>query len=389
MSNGFEKLQSKSLLRLNHNHVKSEIYFNPTVKETRVNGISLNERMNAQTTIPLGFVEKMKAQNKPIVLIPSPPPKDRPSVFETSLSDIADVYYVPSSNKEEFEKTLKEAEAMVVWGITGEELLSKAPKLKVVSRTGVGYDSIDVEACTRHGVYATITPGVVSNAVAELTIALMLSLSRKIILCDKFARTEWAKPNMRMPPMGTDLAGKTLGIIGLGRIGYEVAARAKAFKMNLIYYDKVRNVKVEKELGIQHTDFESLLATSDFVTVHVPLTHKTTHMIGEKELKLMKKTAYLINTSRGSVIDEKVLCKALEEGWIAGAGLDVYEKEPLPLESPLTRSENTVLTPHTATNTNETRHQMALSVAESIREVLTGKAPSNTVPEQRGKVFKK
>jgi len=331
----------------------------------------------------------MKHQHKPKVLIPSPPPKEQPSDFETSLNDIAEVRYVSPTDKEEFEKELKEAEAMVVWGITGEELLSKAPKLKVVSRTGVGYDSIDVEACTRHGVYATITPGVVSNAVAELTMELMLNLSRKIPFCDKYARTEWAKPDLPPLPVGTDLAGKTLGIVGLGRIGYEVAVRAKAFKMNLIYYDKVRNRKVEEELSIQYVDFEDLLKTSDFVTVHVPLIPETVHMIGEKELKLMKKPAYLINTSRGSVVDENALCKALEESWIAGAGLDVFEKEPLPLESPLVRNEKTVLTPHIATDTTETRHQMALSVAESIREVLTGKVPTNVVPEQKGKIFQK
>jgi D-3-phosphoglycerate dehydrogenase len=331
----------------------------------------------------------MKAQHKPIVLIPSPPPKERPTVFETSLSDIAEVRYVNPTDKEEYEKTLKQAEAMVVWRTTGEELLSKAPKLKIVSRIGVGYDSIDVEACTRHGVYATITPGVVSNAVAELTIGLMLSLSRKIPFCDKFARTEWPKTGFSPQTTGTDLAGKTLGIVGLGRIGYEVAARAKAFKMNLVYYDKIRNKKAEEELGIQYTKFETLLKTSDFVTIHVPLMPETKHLIGEKELKQMKKTAYLINTSRGSVVDEKALCKALDEYWIAGAGLDVFEKEPLPLESPLARNDKAILTPHVATATTETRHQMALSVAESIRQALTGKAPTNVVPEQKGKVFKK
>ena len=331
----------------------------------------------------------MNVQNKSIVLIPSPPPKERPSDFEILLGDVAEIRYVPPSDKQEFEKILKEAEAMIVWGITGEELLSKAPKLRIVSRIGVGYDSIDVDACNRYGVYATITPGVVSNAVAELTIGLMLGLSRKIKVCDEFVRTKWAKSDMAMLPMGTDLAGKTLGIIGLGRIGYEVAARAKAFKMNLIYYDKYRNKKAEKKLGIRYVDFEDLLKTSDFVTIHVPLTKETMHMIGEKELKLMKKTAYLINTSRGSVIDEKALCKALDEGWIAGAGLDVFEIEPLPLGGPLIKTENTVLTPHVGTATYETRHLMAISVADSIREVLSGKVPINVVPEQRGKVFKK
>lgn len=278
---------------------------------------------------------------------------------------------------------------MVVWGPTGEELLSKAPKLKVVSRVGVGYDNIDVEACTRHRVYATITPGVVSDAVAELTMGLMLSLSRKIPFCDRYTRTEWQKTGYSQQTTGTDLAGKMLGIVGLGRIGTEVAARAKAFKMNIIYYDKFRNAEAEKELGIEYAELESLLKSSDFVTVHVPLMPETTHLIGEKELKKMKKTAYLVNTSRGAVIDEKALSKALDENWIAGAGLDVYEKEPLPPESPLAKNEKAVLTPHVATATAETRRRMMMSVAQSIREALTGKAPANVVPEQRGKTFKK
>jgi D-3-phosphoglycerate dehydrogenase len=331
----------------------------------------------------------MNARSRPKVLIPSPPPKERPTVFETCLSDIAEVRYASPADKEEFEKELKEAEAMIIWGITGEELLSKAPKLKVVSRIGVGYDSIDVEACTRHGVYATITPGAVSDAVAELTVGLVLSLSRRIPFCDKYVRTHWAKPTMPPQPAGIDLAGKTLGIIGLGRIGYEVALRAEAFKMNLVYYDKVRNKEFEKKLCIQYMDLEGLLKVSDFVTLHVPLTGETMHMIGEKELGIMKKTAYLVNTSRGSVVDENALCKALDESWIAGAGLDVFEKEPLPFESALVKSGKTVLTPHVGTATTETRHQMALSVAQSIREALAGKVPTNVVPEQKGKVFKK
>jgi D-3-phosphoglycerate dehydrogenase len=333
----------------------------------------------------------LKTTKKPIVLVPSPPPpkSERPTVYETSLGDAAEVRYVPPTDKARFEETLKQAEAMVVWGPTGEELLSKAPKLKVVSRVGVGYDSIDVPACTRHGVYATITPGVVSDAVAELTLGLILSLSRKIPLCDHFTRTEWSKRGFYAQPTGTDLAGKTLGIIGLGRIGREVAARAKAFKMNVVYCDKTRNPKAEEDLGIGYAELPSLLETSDFVTVHVPLMPETTRLIGEKELRRMKRTAYFVNTSRGAVVDEKALCTALDEGWIAGAGLDVYEKEPLPADSPLTKNEKVILMPHVGIATTETRRLMMLSVAESIREALSGQPPTNVVPEQKGKTFKK
>lgn len=311
-------------------------------------------------------------------------------LYETSLKDMADVRFSSFQMTDEFLKELRDAEALVVTlESIGEEMIKHAPKLKIVARYGVGYDNIDIEACTKREIYVSYTPGVLSKAVAELTMGLMLCLSRGLIRADKRVRTEWNKPNVAQPPFGTDLVGKTLGIIGLGRIGYEVARRAKAFEMNLVYYDQVRREDLEKELGIKYMGFDELLRDSDFVTLHIPLIPETSFLIGERELRLMKKTAYLINTSRGAVIDEKALCKALQESWIAGAGLDVFTKEPLPLESPLTKLENAVLTPHIGTYTSETRRAMALSVIENVRKVLSGKTPLTPVPEQRGKTFRK
>ena len=323
---------------------------------------------------------------KPKVIISS---SVRNKLFET-LNDIAEVRYSSFQKTEEFLRELEDAVAIIIGPEpVGEDLLERTPKLKVIARHGVGYDAVDVEACTKREVYVTHTPGVLSAAVAELTMGLMLCLSRNIVYADHYVRTEWAEQKKALLHYGVDLASKILGIIGLGRIGYEVAQRARAFNMSLVYYDTIRKEEAEKELKIQYLSLDDLLKTSDFVTIHVPLTANTTCIIGEKELKLMKKTAYLINTSRGPTIDETVLCKALEETWIAGAALDVFEKEPLPFESTLINMKNVVLTPHIGSFTIETRHAMVLSCIENIRKVLQGEVPPDLVPEQKGKIFKK
>ncbi len=310
-------------------------------------------------------------------------------LIESLLEDVAEVLFLSPWTTDKFLEEVKDAEALIAFHEpVNQELLDHAPKLKIVSRFGVGYDRLDVEACTAMEVYVTNTPGVLSHAVAELTIALMLSLSRRIPVADRYVRTEWGKPGTPLLPLRHDVAGKTLGIIGLGRIGYEVARRAKAFDMKIVYYDEVRNGKAEKDLQVQYQPLVDLLRTSDFVSVHVPLTAETTHFIGERELRLMKETAYLINTSRGPVVDEHALCRALRESWIEGAGLDVFTQEPLPLCSPLIELENVVLTPHMGTHTVETRRLMASAVVGDIKRALTGKVPLNLVPEQRGKVFK-
>jgi len=327
---------------------------------------------------------------KPKVIISSQLRSEVKESLGKLLNDVADVLFLTDWTSNESLREVKDAEALVpLHEYVNEQLLSHTPKLKVVSRFGVGYDRIDVEACTKRGIYVTHTPNVLSRAVAELTFALMLCLSRRIIDADRYVRTEWAKAGRFTLPLREDLAGKTLGIIGLGRIGTEVARRAKAFEMKIVYYDKLRRPDVERKLGAEYVSLDELLRTSDFVSIHVPLTPETTSLIGEEELKKMKKTAYLINTSRGPVIDEKALCRALREHWIAGAGLDVFAVEPLLLDSPLIKMKNVVLTPHMATHTVETRRRMISVVAEDVRRVLTGKPPLNPVPEQKGKIFTK
>ncbi len=305
-----------------------------------------------------------------------------------SLDDIAYVQFGPFPSREAFLKELNDAEAVIVGGEPiDEEFLRNAPRLRIVARFGVGYERVDVEACTERGVYVSYTPGVLSNAVAELTMGLILCLSRKIPEADRHVRTEWAKGSRF--PSGMDLEGKTLGIIGLGRIGHAVATRAKAFDMEIVYYDSRRNRDVEEALGARVLELDDLLRLSDFVSIHVPLTSSTRGFIGERELKLMKRDAYVINTSRGAVIGEEALCRAIDEGWIAGASLDVFVKEPLPLDSPLVKLKNVVLTPHMSTSTVETRRKMAQVNVKDIRRVLRGEPPLNPVPEQRGKIFQK
>ncbi|MCD6458259.1 MAG: D-glycerate dehydrogenase [Thermoproteales archaeon] len=256
------------------------------------------------------------------------------------------------------------------------EVMDAAPNLKVISTYSVGYDHIDIEAATKRGIYVTHTPGVLTDAVAEFTVGLLLAVTRRVLEADRTIRAnEWNKPWNPFFLTGPELKGKTLGIIGFGRIGVAVAKKVQGFEMNIIYYDVYRKEDVERELGVKYVDLETLLKTSDFVSLHVPLMKETYHMISEKELKMMKPTAYLINTARGAVVDTDALIKALEEGWIAGAALDVFEQEPLPPNHPLTKFKNVVLAPHIASATIEARQRMAKLAANNLVAVLKGEMP--------------
>ncbi|RLE65133.1 MAG: D-glycerate dehydrogenase [Thermoprotei archaeon] len=256
------------------------------------------------------------------------------------------------------------------------EVMDVAHNLKVISTYSVGFDHIDIDAATKRGIYVTHTPGVLTDAVAEFTVGLLLAITRKIVDANEVVKGgKWDKPWNPFFLTGPELKGKTLGIVGLGRIGRAVAKKVKGFEMKVIYYDVYRNEKAEKELGVEYVDLETLLKTSDFVSLHVPLLKETYHMIGEKELKLMKPTAYLINTARGGVVDTNALVKALKEGWIAGAALDVFEQEPLPPDHPLTKLDNVILAPHIASATIEARQRMAELAANNLVAVLKGEMP--------------
>jgi lactate dehydrogenase-like 2-hydroxyacid dehydrogenase len=304
------------------------------------------------------------------------------------LDPLADLVYVDRSNVDSRNELLPCLEAMVGGGIN-EELLQRATKLRVVARYGVGYDDCDVAAMTRHRVYLCHTPGVLSGAVADMAVALLLACARRIIQADRYVRTGWATGALGGPAYGVDLKRKTLGIVGLGRIGYEMAKRCvNGFGMRLIYYDMYRNAAAEEELAAQRLSLEQVMRQSDFVSVHVALTPETRGIIGEKQLRMMKSTAYIINTSRGPTIDQEALTRVLSDKTIAGAGLDVFDVEPIASDEPLLGLDNVVLAPHIASATEETREAMAVCDAVNISAVLRGELPPpNAVPEQRGMIF--
>jgi len=261
-----------------------------------------------------------------------------------------------------------------------EEVFDAAPKLRIVSQYAVGYDNIKVEEATKRGIYVTNTPGVLTETVADFTFALMLAVARRVVEADRYVREgKWKVGWHPLMMVGTDVYGATLGIVGLGRIGSAVARRAKGFNMRVIYYDVVRREDLEKELGIEYVSLDKLLEESDYVSLHTPLTPQTYHLIGEEQLKKMKKTAFLINTARGKVVDQKALYKALKEGWIAGAGLDVFEQEPISPDDPLLELDNVVLAPHAASASYETRSRMAEMVADNLIAFLKGEVPPNLV----------
>ena len=256
------------------------------------------------------------------------------------------------------------------------ELLARAEKLKVVSTFSVGYDHIDIPEATRLGVYVTHTPDVLSGAVADVAWGLLLAASRHMVAGDRYVRDgHWKTDSDLGFMMGHDFYGMTLGIVGAGRIGAEVAKRGRGFGMRILYYSRHRKHALEAELGAERADLSKVLSGSDYVSVSLSLSKETHHMIGQKELSLMKRSAVLVNTSRGAVIDEAALIAALKERRIAGAGLDVFEVEPLPLDSPFLSLDNVVLLPHSASATAETRDRMAVLAAQNLIDVLRGKRP--------------
>jgi glyoxylate reductase len=259
------------------------------------------------------------------------------------------------------------------------ELLDRAPELRIIANFGVGYNNIDVTAATRRGIMVTNTPGVLTDATADLTMALMLAVARRVVEGDLRTRQGrfrfWAPFHF----LGHEITGKTLGIVGMGRIGRAVARRAAGFDMRVLYHN--RNPLAEEEaraLQVHYAELKTLLQEADFISLHTPLTPRTRHLIGSRELAWMKSDAFIINTSRGPVIDEQALVEALEQGRIAGAGLDVYENEPA-LTSGLERLDNVVLLPHVGSATVETRCRMAAMAVDNLLAGLQGHAPPNCV----------
>jgi glyoxylate reductase len=259
-----------------------------------------------------------------------------------------------------------------------------------VSNCAVGFNNIDVAEATKRGIYVTNTPGILTETTADCAFALMMAVSRRIVEGDKNIRAkEWIHAWSLKMFIGGDIHGKTLGIVGLGRIGEAMVKRAKGFDMEIIYYNPSRREDLEKKYSIKQVTLDELLTKSDFVTLHVPLTDKTQHLIGREQLAKMKKTAYIINTSRGPVIDENALYDALYNKKIAGAGLDVFEKEPIDPNSPLLSLDNIVMTPHIASASIDTRTAMTVMAAKNLVAVLTGSEPPNPVNPEVKKKLKK
>ena len=294
------------------------------------------------------------------------------------LEQEADLIIFPKPpTEEELIEAVKDADALLVTlnvEKATKNVIDAAPKLKVIARHGVGYDNVDVNAAQERGIWVTTAP-VLNETVADQAFALLLSLARRI--CESSYHVKSKRWIVRDPMLfvGTDVWGKTIGIIGLGRIGFCIAERAKGFKMKLLYYDIVRKKELEEKIGIEFKMLEELLKESDFVVISCSLTDQTRGLLDEDKLRKMKKTAYIINVARGPIIDHNALVKALKEGWIAGVGLDVFYKEPLPLDDPILGLDNVLLTPHLASNTIECRKRMAIIAAEEILRVLHGKKP--------------
>jgi len=259
------------------------------------------------------------------------------------------------------------------------ELIEQAPDLRVIAQIAVGHDNIDVAAATRRKIVVTNTPGVLTEATADFTLALLLATARRLPAAERFLRDgRWTRWEIDLL-CGTDVHGGTLGIVGFGRIGRAVARRARGFGMRVLYASRTpAPPEVDQELQAQHVPLDTLLMRSDFVSVHVPMSPETHHMIGIDQLCRMKKTALLINTARGPIVDEAALVAALEEGIIAGAGLDVFEREPK-VHPGLLAHDNVVLAPHVASATTSVRTLMCTMAARNCAAVLRGEAPQNPV----------
>lgn len=259
-------------------------------------------------------------------------------------------------------------------------LMEAAPKLKVISNLAVGYDNIDIPEATRRGIVVGNTPGVLTETTADFAFALLMAAARRVVEADGFTRKGLWKTWGPMVLLGQDIHHATMGIVGLGRIGVEIAKRAKGFDMEVLYYDPLRRSEVEKELGVEYiSELSTLLSRSDFISLHLPLCPETHHLIGAAEFAAMKSTAILVNTSRGPIVDQKALYQALKSHQIFAAAIDVTEIEPISPEDPLLTLDNVIIAPHIASASFTTRTSMATMAAANLIAGLRGQIPPNCV----------
>ncbi|ALD99146.1 2-hydroxyacid dehydrogenase [Pseudomonas syringae] len=283
----------------------------------------------------------------------------------------------------QFAEALPESHGLIGAGRKlGREQLQNATKLEVVSSISVGYDNYDVDYLSERGILLTNTPDVLTESTADLGFSLIMSSARRVAELDAYTKAgQWTR-SIEPPHFGTDVHGKTLGIVGMGNIGAAIARRGRlGFNMPILYSGNSRKTELEQELGAQFRSLDQLLAEADFVCLVVPLSEKTKHLIGRRELSLMKPGAILVNIARGPIVDEPALIEALQNGILRGAGLDVYEKEPLS-ESPLFQLKNAVTLPHIGSATTETRQAMADRAYGNLRSALLGERPQDLVNPQ-------
>lgn len=288
----------------------------------------------------------------------------------------------PVAGPDGWESALGEAEALLSLLTTTVDvaLLDRAPRLRVVANAVVGYDNVDVDECARRGIAVTNTPDVLTDATADLAMALLLATVRRLPDAERSLRAGEFEGWGFWDYLGGDVAGATLGILGMGRIGRAVARRAGAFGMRIIYTSRTAlPAGLEAELGARRVDLGELLEQSDVLTLHAPATPETRHLIDESALRRMKRGSYLINTARGPLVDEAALARALREGRLAGAGLDVYEREPM-VNPALLELDSVVLLPHIGSATRRTREEMAMLACENVVEVLSGREPRTPIP---------
>ena len=259
------------------------------------------------------------------------------------------------------------------------EVIERAHRCRVIAQVAVGYDNIDVAAATRRGVFVTNTPGVLTETTADMGWAILMATARRVVEGDKFTRSGRWKTWELMGFTGQDVHGATLGIVGLGRIGAAIARRAKGFAMPLLYHNRTRAEALEHELGARYVALDDLLRQSDFVMISCALTAETRHLIGERQLGLMKPTAILVNIARGPIVDQRALYRALVDRKIWAAGLDVFEVEPVPMDEPLLKLDNVVVPPHLGSGSIATRTKMAVMAAENCLAATTGQVPPNVV----------
>lgn len=291
---------------------------------------------------------------------------DRPMPSEVILEKIGD----------------KEGLLCMLTDLIDEKLMDHAPRLKMIANYAVGYNNIDLDEATARGIPVSNTPDVLTEATAELAFALILAVSRRVIEGDRMTREGRFQAWAPLHFLGCEVTGKSLGIVGLGRIGRALARKAQGFDMPVYYHNrKPLSEDDEERLGVSYLDLKTLLARCDFISLHVPLTKETRYLIGREELTLMQPAAYLINTARGPVVDEQALVEALQKKEIAGAGLDVYEHEPL-INPALLELENVVLLPHVGSATRETRTKMARMAVENLLTGLRGERPPNCINSQ-------